>query len=65
MTDPQKYCINNLAGTLTLLETMRNAGCPRLVFSANGAFYGSPPAEGGWARFVSHAEPIRRSRSGL
>ncbi|WKA27837.1 UDP-glucose 4-epimerase GalE [Bradyrhizobium roseum] len=41
MTDPQKYYINNLAGTLTLLETMREAGCPRLVFSSTGAVYGN------------------------
>jgi nucleoside-diphosphate-sugar epimerase len=29
---PQKYYANNLAGTLSLLEAMREAGCNRLVF---------------------------------
>ena len=37
MTDPQKYYINNLQGTLSLLQAMRNAGCHRIVFSSTGA----------------------------
>jgi UDP-glucose-4-epimerase GalE len=41
VADPQKYYINNLAGTLSLLETMRAAGCNRLVFSSTGAVYGN------------------------
>ena len=41
VADPQKYYINNLAGTLSLLETMREADCPRLVFSSTGAVYGN------------------------
>src|SRR6185369_937552 len=41
VADPQKYYINNLAGTLALLETMREAGCTRLVFSSTGAVYGN------------------------
>ena len=41
MADPQKYYVNNLAGTLSLLETMREAGCKRLVFSSTGAVYGN------------------------
>jgi UDP-glucose 4-epimerase len=40
MTDPQKYYINNVGGTLSLLEAMREAGCTRLVFSSTGAVYG-------------------------
>lgn len=40
IADPQKYYINNLAGTLTLLSAMRKAGCSRLVFSSTGAVYG-------------------------
>jgi UDP-glucose-4-epimerase GalE len=39
--DPQKYYINNLAGTLSLLDAMREAGCRRLVFSSTGAVYGN------------------------
>ncbi len=41
VTDPQKYYVNNLAGTLSLLEAMRDAGCHRLVFSSTGAVYGN------------------------
>lgn len=41
VTDPQKYYINNLAGTLSLLDAMREAGCNRLVFSSTGAVYGN------------------------
>jgi UDP-glucose-4-epimerase GalE len=41
MIDPQKYYLNNLAGTLSLLEAMREAGCNRLVFSSTGAVYGN------------------------
>jgi UDP-glucose-4-epimerase GalE len=40
MADPEKYYINNVTGTLSLLEAMRNAGCKRLVFSSTGAVYG-------------------------
>src|SRR6476619_2785839 len=41
VADPQKYYINNLAGTLTLLAAMREAGCNRLVLSSTGAVYGN------------------------
>jgi UDP-glucose-4-epimerase GalE len=40
VVDPRKYYVNNLAGTLSLLDAMRNAGCMRLVFSSTGAVYG-------------------------
>ena len=40
VADPQKYYVDNLAGTLSLLATMREAGCKRLVFSSTGAVYG-------------------------
>src|SRR5471032_199817 len=39
--DPQKYYLNNVAGTLSLLDAMREAGCDRLVFSSTGAVYGN------------------------
>jgi UDP-glucose 4-epimerase len=39
--DPQKYYSNNVAGTLSLLDAMREAGCHRLVFSSTGAVYGN------------------------
>jgi UDP-glucose 4-epimerase len=41
VADPRKYYINNLAGTLSLLDAMREAGCDRLVFSSTGAVYGN------------------------
>jgi UDP-glucose 4-epimerase len=40
VADPRKYYTNNLAGTLALLDAMRDAGCHRLVFSSTGAVYG-------------------------
>src|SRR3984957_8802853 len=41
VVDPQKYYRNNVAGTLSLLDAMREAGCDRLVFSSTGAVYGN------------------------
>jgi UDP-glucose-4-epimerase GalE len=39
--DPQKYYLNNVVGTLSLLDAMREADCNRLVFSSTGAVYGN------------------------
>ncbi len=39
MVDPQKYYVNNVDGTLSLLQAMRKAGCHRIVFSSTGAVY--------------------------
>ena len=41
VADPRKYYTNNLAGTLSLLDAMREARCDRLVFSSTGAVYGN------------------------
>src|SRR4051812_9572493 len=41
VADPAKYYSNNVAGTLSLLDAMREAGCKRLVFSSSGAVYGN------------------------
>jgi UDP-glucose-4-epimerase GalE len=41
MADPQKYYRNNVAGTLSLVDAMREAGCRRMVFSSTGAVYGN------------------------
>jgi UDP-glucose-4-epimerase GalE len=41
VADPQKYYANNVGGTLSLLDAMREAGCNRLVFSSTGAVYGN------------------------
>jgi len=40
VSDPQKYYLNNVAGTLNLLKAMGEAGCTKLVFSSTGAVYG-------------------------
>ena len=39
---PARYWDNNLGGTLALLEAMRVAGTPRIVFSSTAAVYGEP-----------------------
>lgn len=40
--DPGKYYRNNVVGTLTLLEAMRDHGIDRFVFSSSCATYGVP-----------------------
>lgn len=42
MIDPGKYYRNNVANTLSLLETMRDHGVKKLVFSSTCATYGNP-----------------------
>lgn len=42
MEAPEKYWYANVVKTLELLETMRAAGTPRLVFSSTAATYGEP-----------------------
>jgi UDP-glucose 4-epimerase len=42
MVDPARYWINNVSGTLSLLEAMRAAGVSRIVFSSTTATYGVP-----------------------
>ncbi len=42
VTNPGKYYRNNVCGTLTLLEAMRDHGIPHLVFSSTCATYGHP-----------------------
>jgi UDP-glucose 4-epimerase len=39
---PERYYRNNVCGTLNLLEAMRVARVPRLVFSSTAAVYGEP-----------------------
>lgn len=40
--DPGKYYRNNVVGTLTLLEAMRDHGIDKLIFSSTCATYGIP-----------------------
>jgi UDP-arabinose 4-epimerase len=42
VADPGKYYRNNLIGSLTLLEAMRDHGSRRFVFSSTCATYGNP-----------------------
>ncbi len=42
VADPGKYYRNNVAGTLTLLEAMRDQGVGKLVFSSTCSTYGVP-----------------------
>ena len=44
VTNPGKYYRNNVVGSLTLLEAIRDAGVGRLVFSSTCATYGVPQA---------------------
>ncbi len=40
--NPAKYYRNNVAGTLTLVESMRNCGVQNIIFSSTCATYGMP-----------------------
>ena len=42
VTDPAKYLQNNVAGSLSLLESMRAADVCQIVFSSTTATYGEP-----------------------
>jgi UDP-glucose-4-epimerase GalE len=48
MRQPERYCANNVAGSLSLLTAMLQAGVKHMVFSSTAAVYGNP-----------HASPIR------
>jgi UDP-glucose 4-epimerase len=53
--DPYLYYRNNVAGSLSLLETMRAAGVDKLVFSSTAAVYGAPSDEG----LLSESHPTK------
>ena len=42
MVRPEIYWDNNVVGSLALLDAVRAAGVPRLVFSSSAAVYGNP-----------------------
>jgi len=44
VVDPQKYYLNNLAGTIALLAAARAGGCSRVILSSTGAVYGEAPS---------------------
>ena len=39
---PIEYYDNNICGTLTLVDVMRNHGCKKIVFSSSATVYGTP-----------------------
>lgn len=42
MVDPGKYAVNNISGTINLLNAICDAGTPPLVFSSSAAVFGEP-----------------------
>jgi UDP-arabinose 4-epimerase len=42
VTEPSKYYVNNVVGTISLLDAMRRNHCRRIVFSSTCAVYGIP-----------------------
>ncbi len=56
VSDPQKYYLNNLLGTVLLLQGMRAAGCSKFVLSSTGAVYGNAGSK--LIRETDRCEPI-------
>jgi UDP-glucose 4-epimerase len=42
MSNPEKYSVNNITGTLNILNAMSAVGCKRIVFSSSAAIFGEP-----------------------
>jgi UDP-glucose 4-epimerase len=42
---PERYWRNNVTGSLNLIDALRTAGVPRLVFSSTAATYGEPASD--------------------
>lgn len=42
MVDPGKYAVNNISGTINILNAMCDTGAPPLVFSSSAAVFGEP-----------------------
>jgi UDP-arabinose 4-epimerase len=42
VTDPAQYYLNNVSGSIDLLDAMRRNGIERIVFSSSAAVYGEP-----------------------
>jgi UDP-glucose 4-epimerase len=42
MQKPEKYAVNNISGTINIINAMCDAGIKYLVFSSSAAVYGSP-----------------------
>jgi len=55
MREPERYFVNNVGGTLSLLTAMVRAGVKHLVFSSSAAVYGDPQASPILEIFPIHA----------
>jgi UDP-glucose-4-epimerase GalE len=44
MMEPERYFVNNVSGSLSLLAAMQGAGVKHIVFSSTAAVYGNPHA---------------------
>ncbi|MDR0512350.1 MAG: UDP-glucose 4-epimerase GalE [Treponema sp.] len=42
MREPEKYSLNNISGTVNILNAMAESGIKRLIFSSSAAVYGEP-----------------------
>ncbi|GHV87983.1 UDP-glucose 4-epimerase GalE [Spirochaetia bacterium] len=42
MVKPEKYSVNNISGTVNILNAAAEAGIPNIVFSSSAAVYGEP-----------------------
>jgi len=42
MEKPEKYSVNNIGGTINILNAMSEAGIKRVIFSSSAAVYGQP-----------------------
>lgn len=42
MAKPEKYSVNNICGTINILNAMSEAGVKNLIFSSSAAVYGEP-----------------------
>lgn len=40
--DPVTYCHNNVIGTVSLLESMKDSGVQKIIFSSSACVYGTP-----------------------
>ena len=55
MLEPERYFTNNVAGSLSLLTAMLQAGVKHIVFSSTAAVYGNPHASPILESFPIHA----------
>ena len=61
MSDPAKYYVNNVEGSLHLLQAMKEAGVDYIVFSSTAAVYGEPEKSADLRRFSDSAYQCLRA----